>query len=131
MLSITDEISMVSFKQYQQMNETMSIVKGTCDGNWGDICVLAVGDLYQLSPVGQSPIYISPHTAHTLDDFAPNGWEDMKLHELTEIMQQKDVHFAQNFNKIWLAVPQEGSEEDRMLQGCELQVNEDNDCYPK
>ena len=29
MLSITDEISMVSFKQYQQMNETMSIVKGT------------------------------------------------------------------------------------------------------
>ena len=87
MLSITDEISMVSFKQYQQMNETMSIVKGICDGNWGDICVLSVGDLYQLSPGGQSPIYISPHTAHTLDDFAPNGWEDMKLHELTDIMQ--------------------------------------------
>ena len=37
-LSITDEISMVSFKQYQQMNETMSIVKGTCDSNWGDMC---------------------------------------------------------------------------------------------
>ena len=34
MLSITDEISMVSFKQYQQMNETMCIVKGTCNGNW-------------------------------------------------------------------------------------------------
>ena len=100
MLSITDEISMVSFKQYQQMNETMSIVKGTCNGNWGDICVLAVGDLYQLPPVGQSLIYISLHTAHTLDDFAPNGWEDMKLHELTEIMWQKDVHFAQNLNKI-------------------------------
>ena len=100
MLSITDEISMVSFKQYQQMNETMSIVKGTCNSNWGDICVLAVGDLYQLPPVGQCPIYISPHTAHTLDDFAPNGWEDMKLHELTEIMWQKDIHFAQNLNKI-------------------------------
>ena len=100
---------MVSFKQYQQMNETMSIVKGTCDSNWGDICVLAVGDLYQLPPVGQCPIYISPHTAHTLDDFAPNGWEDMKLHELTEIMHQKDVHFAQNLNKIHLAVPQPGS----------------------
>ena len=113
------------------MNKTMSIVKGTCDSNWGDICVLAVGDLYQLPPVGQCPIYISPHTAHTLDDFAPNGWEDMKLHELTEIMQQKDIHFAQNLNKIWLAVPQEGSEEDRMLQGCELQVNDDHDCYPK
>ena len=30
MLSITDKISMVSFKWYQQMNETMCIVKGTC-----------------------------------------------------------------------------------------------------
>ena len=79
MLSITDEISMVSFKQYQQMNETMCIVKGTCNGNWGGICVLAVGNLYQLPPVGQSPIYLSPHTAHTLDDFAPK-W--MGRHEV-------------------------------------------------
>ena len=55
----------------------------------------------------------------------------MKLHELTEIMRQKDIHFAQNLNKIQLAVPQPGSEEDRMLQGCELQVNEDHDSYPK
>ena len=100
MLSITDEISMVSFKQYQQMNETMFIVKGTCNGKWGETCVLAVGDLYQLPPVGQSPIYISTHTAHTLDDFVPNGWEDMMLHELTEIMRQNDVHFAQNLNTI-------------------------------
>ena len=43
----------------------------------------------------------------------------MKLHELTEIMRQQDVHFAQNLNKIQPAVPEEGSEEDRMLQGCE------------
>ena len=99
MLSITDEISMVSFKQYQQMNETMSIVKGTCDGNWGDIWVLAVGDLYQLTPVGQSPMYMLPNTANTLDDFAPNGWEDMKLHELTEIMRQKDVFILDIFSK--------------------------------
>ena len=83
------------------MNETVCIVKLTCDGNWGDICVLAVGDLYQPTPVGQYPIYMSPHTAHTLDDFVPNGWKDMKLHELTEIMRQKDVHFAQSPNKIW------------------------------
>ena len=76
------------------MNETMCIVKETCNGNWGDICVLAVGDLYPLPPVGQSPIYISTHTVHTLDDFAPNGWEDMKVHQLTEIMRQKDIHFA-------------------------------------
>ena len=46
MLSITDEISMVGFKQFQSMNEIMCTLKGTTDGNWGDICVLAVGDLY-------------------------------------------------------------------------------------
>ena len=65
MLSITDEISMVGFKQFQSMNQTMCTLKGTTDGNWGDICVLAVGDLYQLPPVGQCPIYMS-HKLYTL-----------------------------------------------------------------
>ena len=60
MLSITDEISMVGFKQFQSMNQMMCALKGTTDGNRGDICVLAVGDLYQLPPVGQCPIYMSP-----------------------------------------------------------------------
>ena len=46
MLSITDEISMVGFKLFQSMNQTMCTLKGTTDGNWGDICILAVGDLY-------------------------------------------------------------------------------------
>ena len=52
MLSITDEISMVSFKQFQSMNQTMCTLKGTTDCNWDDICVLAVSYLYQLPPVG-------------------------------------------------------------------------------
>ena len=59
-LSITDEISMVGFKQFQSMNEIVGTLKGTTDGNWGDICVLAVGDLYQLPSVAHSPIYMSP-----------------------------------------------------------------------
>ena len=73
MLSITDEISMVGFKQFQSMNEIMCTLKGTTDGSWGDICVLAVGDLYQLPPVAHCPIYMSPETVHTLSDIAPNG----------------------------------------------------------
>ena len=52
--------------------EQGKVIKGTTDGNWGDICVLAVGDLYQLPPVGQCPIYMSPQTVHTLNDIAPN-----------------------------------------------------------
>ena len=89
MLSITDEISMVSFKQFQLMNQIMCKIKGTTDGNWGDICVLAVGDLYQLPPVGQCPIYMSPQILHMLNDIARNGWEKMHLHELTQSMKQK------------------------------------------
>ena len=94
MLSITDEISTVGFKQFQSMNQTMHALKGTTDGNWGDICVLAVGDLHQLPPVGQWPIYMSPQTVHTLNDIAPNGWEKMQLHELTQSMRQKDMKFV-------------------------------------
>ena len=56
MMSITDEISIVGFTQFQSMNQTMCTLKGTNDGNWGDICVLAVGDLYQLPPVSQCPM---------------------------------------------------------------------------
>ena len=51
---------MVGFKQFQSMNQTMCTLKGTAHGNWGDICVLAVGNLYQLPHVGQCPIYMSP-----------------------------------------------------------------------
>ena len=71
----------------------MSTLKGTTDGNWGDICVLAVGDLYQLPPVAHSLIYMIPQTVHTLNDIAFNGWEKMQLHELTQNMRQKDMKF--------------------------------------
>ena len=78
MLSITDEISMVGFKQFQSMDQTMCTLKGTTDGHWGDICVLAVGDLYQLPLVGQCTIYMSPQTVHMLNDIASNGWEKIR-----------------------------------------------------
>ena len=73
MMSITDEISMVGFKQFQSMNQTMCTLKGTTDGNWGDICILVVGDLYQLLPVGRCPIYMFLQIVCTLNDIAPNG----------------------------------------------------------
>ena len=121
---------MVGFKQFQSMNQTMCTLKGTTDGNWGNICVLAVGDLYQQPPVGQCPIYMSPQTVHTLNDIAPNGWEKMLLHELTQNMRQKDMKFVNYLNKICTTVPLEGSEEDRMLQDCELKLNPNHENYP-
>ena len=108
----------------------MCALKGTTDGNWGDICVLVVGDLYQLPPVGQCPIYMSSQTVHTLNDIAPNRWEKMQLHELTQSMIKKDMKFVKCLNKICTTVPLEGSEEDRMLQACELKLNPNNENYP-
>ena len=105
-------------------------IKGTTDGNWGDICVLAVGDLYQLPPVGQCPICISPQIVHTLNNIAPNGWEKMQLHELTQSMRQKDMKFIKCLNKIPTTVPLEGSEEDRMLQSHELKLHPNHEHYP-
>ena len=130
MLSITDEISMVGFKQFQSMNQTMCTLKGTTDSNWGDICALAVGDLYLLLPVGQCPIYMSPQMVHTLNDIAPNGWEKMQLNVLTQSMRQKDIKFVNCLNKIHTTVLLEGSEEDKMLQSCELKLNPNHENYP-
>ena len=130
MLSITDEISMVGFKQFQSMNQIMCTLKGTTNGNWGDKCVLAVGDLYQLPPVTHSPIYMSPQTVHTLNDIAPNGWEQMQLHVLTQSMRKKDMKFVKCLNKIHTAIPLEGSNDDTMLQNCELKMNPNYDKYP-
>ena len=88
-LSITDEISMVGFKQFGSMKQMMCTLKGTTDCNREDTCVLAVGDLYQLPPVVQCPIYMSPQIVHTLNDIDPNGWEKMQLHELTQSMRDR------------------------------------------
>ena len=100
---------MVGYQKFQQMNQTICTIKGTHDGNLGNICVLIVGDLFQLSPVAQSPIYMPPHTVKTLNDFAPNGWEKMQLHELTQIMQQKDMTCAECLNNKYVSVPEPGS----------------------
>ena len=75
--------------------------------------------------------YICPHkNVHTLNDIAPNGWEKMQLHELTQSMRQKDMKFVNCLNKICTTVPLPGSEEDQMLQACELKLNPDKEKYP-
>ena len=130
-LSLTDQISMVGYKKFQSMNQTICAIKGTTGGDWGNICVLAVGDLYQLPPVGQRPIYMAAQTINTLNGFAPNGWEKMQLHELTQTMQQKDKFFAKCLNAIHTTVPEYGFTEDTMLQQCELKVLRDDPTYPR
>ena len=122
-----DKWTIMQLKLEKLMLSITVCTKGTCDGNWGNICVLAVGDLYQLPPVAQSPVYMTPHTVTTWSDMVPNGWEDMQLHELTQIMRQK---FAECLNSIHRATPKENSAEDILLQNCELHVTENDTQYP-
>ena len=73
---------------------------------------------------------MSPHNVQSLNDFAPNGWEQMQLHELTQIMRQKDMAFAQCLNKIHTSVPEEDSDEDKMLKSHEFKIGPGEDGYP-
>ena len=41
--------------------------------------LLAVGDLYQLPPVGQCPIFMSPQTLHTINDISPKTWKKIAI----------------------------------------------------
>ena len=75
-------------------------------------------------------MYMSQQIVHTLNDIDPNGWEKMKLHELTQSMRQKDMKFINCLNKICTTVPLEGSEEDKMLQSHELKLNPNHENYP-
>ena len=56
--------------------------------------------------------------------------EKMQLHELTQSMRQKDMKFVNCLNKIHKTVPLGGSEEDRMLQSWELNLNPYHEKYP-
>ena len=45
-------------------------------------------------------------------------------------MTQKDMKFENCLNKTHTTLPRKSSEEDRMLQACELKLNPNNANYP-
>ena len=54
----------------------------------------------------------------------------MQLHELTQSMRQEDMKFVKCLNKICTTVPLESSNEDIMLQNCELKMKPNDNKYP-
>ena len=54
----------------------------------------------------------------------------MEEDAVTQIMRQKDMKFVNCLNKMCTTEPLEGSEEDRMLQSCELKLNPNHENYP-
>ncbi|CAG9794720.1 unnamed protein product [Diatraea saccharalis] len=83
---ICDEISMVGKRLLDSVNIRLQLIFDN-DNLYGDRFVLLVGDLYQIDPVGEKPIY-------------PNSqlWTCCEFYELNKIIRQQDEKFINALN---------------------------------
>ena len=98
---IIDEISMVATRTLNFIDTRLQQLTRT-RAPFGGLSIIAVGDLYQLKPVGDKPVFL------TLDEdakaLAPNLCVDhFKMYELVDILRQKDnLKFAKLLNRLRL-----------------------------
>ena len=93
-LLIIDEISMVGSNM---LLKSTSDSKGKGDDTtFGDVRILAVGDLYQLRPVAQPHVFAQVGDAYARLHKSGSLWlDEFKMIELDEIMRQRgESHFA-------------------------------------
>ena len=128
-LCVIDEISMVGAVTFQCVCDALKKIKQSTH-DWGHVAILAAGDFYQLPPVGQCPVYMNPRKVRAPGDMAPLLWDDFVIHELTDVVQQKDTIFADALNRIQKQVPDKGSADDIMLKSRELNIDNTHPDYP-
>ena len=100
-LIFLDEISMVGNCMFNiQINNRLKDIKGTKE-DFGGVCIIAIGDLFQLQPVMDGYIF------KDMDSFeytvlTPNLWQQhFTMFELQEIMRQKESkEFAEILNRL-------------------------------
>ena len=138
-LLTVDEFSMMGAQMLSLVNQRCCFLKQNIkenqvqeqnQRNFGNINILLVGDPYQLPAVRQTPIY-RPQPIRKLEDFQEPLWREFKLHELTQIMRQKDHQFASLLTRVRTAAPEPNSEDDNILQSRELTVSFEDSSYPK
>ena len=123
---IIDEISMVGNRTMNFNNTRLQQLMGTKEV-FGGLSVIAVGDLYQLKPVGDKLISIDLEKGAS--SLGRNLWKELfTVYELVDIMRQKDdLAFAQLLNRLRL---KEMTEEDK--QKLQTRVfDRDTGDYPK
>ena len=86
-LLIIDEISMVGFTMFQQIDARLQQIMKT-KKPFGGISVMVLGDFNQLRPVGDKYIFQFNNSYNALVDNPL--WSLFQLFELTEIMRQKE-----------------------------------------
>ena len=101
MVVIIDEISMIGAQTLYKIHMRLQEIKGLHYSNtrFGNVTIIAVGDLYQLPPLKDKKIY---DTFGSGDD--PNPvclWkENFYFHELKHVVRQKNKQFAQLLNRV-------------------------------
>ena len=97
-LLIIDEVSMVGSNMLLQIHKRLQQLKGSKDDTtFGNISILAVGDLYQLQPVAQPYVFDQVSDMYARLHKSGSLWTDeFVMVELDEIMRQRgDQQFAQ------------------------------------
>ena len=96
-LLIIDEVSMVGSNMLLQIHKRLQQLKGSKDDTtFGNVSILAVGDLYQLQPVAQPYIFDDVSDMYARLHGSGSLWTDeFSMVELDEIMRQRgDQEFA-------------------------------------
>ena len=98
---IIDEISMVGRGMFNYINLRLQEIMGI-SRPFGNVSILAVGDLYQLKPVMDAWIFSQKFSSPQIACLAPNLWiEHFDFFELKVIMRQKDDQsFAELLNRL-------------------------------
>ena len=90
-LIIIDEVSMVGSNMLLEIHKRLQQIKGVSpDATFGGVSILAVGDLYQLPPVGQPLLFSTVSDSYAQLYGSGSLWVDeFQMIELTEIMRQR------------------------------------------
>ena len=91
MLLIVDEMSMVGCNMLLEIHKRLQQIKGVSDDVvFGGVSILAVGNLYQLPPVGQTPLFSRVSDCYAQLYGSGSLWVDkFQMIELTEVMRQR------------------------------------------
>ena len=95
---IIDEVSMVRSQTFSNLNFTLQEIFEN-EKIFGGLSILAVGDLMQLNPVGEKPIYKALTTGYATP--TSSVWSNFSIFELEETVRQKyDPAFAQLLSRV-------------------------------
>lgn len=100
-LLIIDEISMVGSTLLWRVDCRLRQIMGN-NQPFGGVSVITVGDLHQLPPVMDSPVYKFKDTNEFSSFIDRNPlWEEFEFYELKTVMRQKnDLEFVKALNNL-------------------------------